>query len=416
MKTRFRTTKTTGAAPAVDLAAHRITGASAIQAVEALGHGMLVDQVMLRQVADLGNAAGQVKARFTHPGMCSDGMGSQLGHVSNFRLEGDKTLCDLQFIDAAAKSPRGDLRTYVESLAKDAPANFGFSIVFTGTPVWKLPDGREIPVDDPSLRRGHGEDAHFARPTDATTTIPFARCDQLLAVDVVDEPAANRDGLFSAAAFSGTSSELAEQAFAWLDEFRSLHGIGFDTIAGFLTRYRVSRSLPPTTLSTESPMKLSHRLAALATIAACAPLILKELSADKPADEIDILHNVHTAHAEALTKQITDLQAQLAKAGTDHATALKAAQDAGAATAKELAEAKQKIAAFQGFERNASGVPDPGSDANAGKSGDQKVDAERCWSTDEKVRAFFHGDKETFTQAVENDGLAAVQAEVAKKA
>lgn len=415
MTIRFRSTKAQGAPAAIDLTAHRISGVSAIQAVEALGHGMLVDQVMLRQVADQGNALGQVKARFTHPGMCSDGMGSQLGHVSNFSVQGDKTVGDLQFIDAAAKSPRGDLRTYVETLAKDAPGSFGMSIVFTGTPVWKLPNGSEIAVDDPSLRRGHGEDAYFARPADATTTIPFARCEQLLAVDVVDEPAANRDGLFSAA-FSGTSSEIAEQAFAWLDEFRSLHGLGFDALAGFLNRYRASRSLPPTTLSTESPMKLSPRLAALATKPAAAQAIISALSAEKPADEIDILASAYEAHAGALSAQITDLQDKLAKAGTDHAAALKAAQDAGAATAKELAEAKQKIAAFKGFEGNVSSTQDPGSDANAGKSGDQKVDAERCWSTDEKVRAFFHGDKETFTQAVENDGLPAVQAEVAKKA
>ena len=37
--------------------AHVLRGVSAMQAVEALGHGLMVDRTSLQQFADLGNAA-----------------------------------------------------------------------------------------------------------------------------------------------------------------------------------------------------------------------------------------------------------------------------------------------------------------------------------------------------------------------
>ena len=54
---RFRLAKAPAASTAINRETGTITGASAIQAVEALGHDLLVDQVMLQQVATLGNAA-----------------------------------------------------------------------------------------------------------------------------------------------------------------------------------------------------------------------------------------------------------------------------------------------------------------------------------------------------------------------
>ena len=56
-------------------AAYRIL----IQAVEALGHGMMIDEVTLDQVVAYGNVLAKgVKCRFTHPGLSSDGLGSLL--------------------------------------------------------------------------------------------------------------------------------------------------------------------------------------------------------------------------------------------------------------------------------------------------------------------------------------------------
>lgn len=419
MKRRFRTMPAKGSPPKVDDALGVIRGASAIQAVEALGHSLLVDDVMLRQVAALGNAAGKVKSRFTHPGLCADGMGKQLGHVSSFRVEGDKTLCDLAFIDAAKISPSGDLVAYTTKLAQEAPNDFGFSIVFEGTPAWKLPDGSELPVDDPSLRRkgdGPYDESYYVRPETATTDVPFARAEALCAVDVVDEPAANRDGLFSAAAFGATTSQLAEQAFAWLDEFRDLHGIGFDKIDAFLARYRLARGRAPSTHPSPNPPQesfMNPRLIRLSQIMpAFAALIVAMFADKKPDDEIvDAVYGKAFTGMEdkvkALTSERDSAAAALAKADADHKAAL-AAKDA------ELAAAKASIDKFQKFEQLGK-QPDPGADASAGGAGgDAKAATKQAWASDPKVQAFFHKDFATFSAAVELDGLEKVKAEVAK--
>lgn len=390
----------------------KLLGISAIQAVEALGHGLLIDAVMLGQVADLGNSAGKVKSRFTHPGLCADGMGKMLGHASNFRVAGDKTLCDLSFIAAASHAPDGDLANYVLSLAKDAPADFGLSIVFSGTPVWKLKDGREVAVNDDSLMsRSSDGYVSFRRHPDAITEIPFARCDQLFAVDVVDEPAANRDGLFSAA-FSGTTSELSEQAFAWLDEFRDLHGIGFDKLDAFLSRYRLARGEQLNHPPQESSMH--PRLIRLSQLMpAFAALIIAEFEAKKtPEDIVDAVYAKAFAGMEdkvkALTAERDTAATALAKAESDGKAAL-AAKDA------EIATHKAAIEKFQKFEQTGKLTEDPGGDHTAsGSGGDAKAATKQAWAADPKLQAFFHKDFDTFAAAVELDGLDKVKAEVAK--
>lgn len=412
---RFRTGPSLSK-PRVDREKGMIFGASAIQAVEALGHRLLVDDVMLRQVAELGNAAVKVKSRFTHPGMCSDGMGKQVGHATNFRVEGDKALCDIQCLEAAAKSPSGDLRGYVLALADESPKDFGLSIVFSGIAVWKLTDGSEVPFNDASLRDDRDGQywdwttkAYYRRPDTATTAYPFARCADLGAVDVVDEPAANRDGLFSAQSFSA-NNQLAEEAFSQIDEFRSQHGITLATLESFFHRYRASRAPSPP----ESPMKLSARLLKLSESPIAAPIILKALGAEKPADEIEIVEQVFTAQATALLGQIDTLKAQLAKTQTDSAAALKAETDKNADLAKQLAAAQEKITKFKNFQEGSEKHVDPGGDGYAAASGDDQVDAKRHWSEDAKARAFFHNSEADFLAAVEHDGLATVKTEIAK--
>ncbi len=183
---------------------HTITGVSVIQAVEALGHNAIIDEKTLRQVHQLGNAQKNgVKSRFTHPGLSSDGLGKFLGRTKNFRIVHDRVLADLHFVGAAAGSPDGDLRTYVEDLATEDPAAFGMSIAFRGKRVWILDDGSEV-------------EAGRGRPDNATNKLPAFRIEKLIATDVVDAPAANRTGIFSA--FNGTTNMLAAELFNQIDE------------------------------------------------------------------------------------------------------------------------------------------------------------------------------------------------------
>ena len=191
----------------VDEERHVIMGASAMQSnVEALGHGFLIDDKTLTQLVALGNGKSKdagIKSRFTHPSLSSDGLGKFLGRGRNFRHVGDKVLFDLHLSDLASKSPDGDLRDYAETLARDEPDIAGFSVVVSqDKPAWKLEDGTEVHTRE--------------RPDNATTDMPFLRLKDFHAVDLVDEPAANRDGVFSA--FAGTTNALGQLAFAKVDD------------------------------------------------------------------------------------------------------------------------------------------------------------------------------------------------------
>lgn len=153
--------------PQVDRAKMTINGFKVATLGEARGHGVILDDVTLSQLVTLGNAAGKLKCRFTHP-LSTDGLGSFVGFASNFRREGDSVLADLEVSPVAAKSPRGDLADYVLSLAEAAPESFGAS------PQVKLAKEKVKGQNLPSLR-----------------VLIFR------AVDLVDDPATN-DGLFEA--------------------------------------------------------------------------------------------------------------------------------------------------------------------------------------------------------------------------
>lgn len=220
----------------VDRERHIIFGVSAAQAVEALGHGMVLDGKTIAQVVEHGNAARNgVKSRFAHPGLSSDGMGKHLGRLRNFRQEGDKALADLHIADSAFKSPSGDLGTYIMDMAEDDPDMFGMSMVVKGERFWTLADGTEIAAMTNDGQR-------IKRPDSATTQHPVLRVVQLHAVDAVDEPAANRDGLFAARNLWATNG-LAQEAFADIDEYLSGAGVTPQKAFQFALAYFAARGV-----------------------------------------------------------------------------------------------------------------------------------------------------------------------------
>lgn len=154
---------------------------------EALGHGMWVDQTMLEQVQVLGNENAEgVKARFTHPTMSSDGLGRALGRVKNFKKWGDKVIADLHFFESAHNTPEGDLAEYVMMLANEDATAAGLSIVF------------DVDEDEQEKYQIENMDSDgFDSPDpDNVQNLIHARVAQLRAADVVDEPAANPEGMF----------------------------------------------------------------------------------------------------------------------------------------------------------------------------------------------------------------------------
>ncbi len=164
-----------------------IYGVSVITRGEALGHDLWVDQDFMSDVAfGINKHETGIKARFTHPGLSSDGLGTYLGKLHNGRMAGEQVFADLHFKEAATKTPDGNLADYVMTLAEGSPEDFGLSIVFE---------------HDEKASRSHMSDNtqgdRFVSPDeDNKNNFQHARLLKLRAGDVVDSPAANPEGLF----------------------------------------------------------------------------------------------------------------------------------------------------------------------------------------------------------------------------
>lgn len=220
-----------------------IRGAALIARGEALGHRSWIDDTTLQQVAEFGNQSSKgVKVRFTHPSLSGDGLGSFLGRAKNLRVQDDKTLGDVHFSPAAHETPDGNLAAYVMQLAEDDPESFGMSIVF-----------EHDPQAEREFVRAHEKvdedgDTDFISPDpDNEHNYRHTRLRQLFAVDFVDEPAANPEGLFH----RGPSKPILEQAERLTEYALGLStedpgetgGVSSGRIKDFLTRFLASRGL-----------------------------------------------------------------------------------------------------------------------------------------------------------------------------
>ena len=192
-----------------------ITGVKVCSAGEAKGHGFFVDGEFINSVAAQGAATKNgLKARFGHPNMCSEALGTYIGRFKNFstgttvRDDGSEAECcfaDLHLSDTAKSTPNGDLYSYIMELAANEGDVFGTSIVFVQGPNYrKTEQGEKVYPYDVDGRRN--EEYRKAGGPD------YVECKNLLACDCVDDPAAN-DGLFSA--FSGET--IAGQITEFLD-------------------------------------------------------------------------------------------------------------------------------------------------------------------------------------------------------
>jgi hypothetical protein len=208
---------------------------------EALGHGAWVDEAMLDQVVQSGNAQRSgVKVRFTHPGLSSDGLGTLLGRFKKFRREDNKAVGDLHFLKSSHDTPSGDLANYIMALAEESPDMVAMSIVFE----------RDIGAEKEFEGVNSDEDGVFTSPDRANTkNLPHFRLSRLRGVDVVDEPAANPEGLFAALNDGNQLPLLAEQALDYAFRLKNeapsaeLLGIHPDRIKTFLQDYLRRREL-----------------------------------------------------------------------------------------------------------------------------------------------------------------------------
>lgn len=228
-----------------------IPAASMCSTGEALGHGQWIDAVMLQQIVDGCNQNTKLlKSRFTHPDMCGDGTGKALGTIENAVLQGDQAVGDLHFYKTAHNAPDGDLAGYVMSLAGEDPENFGMSIVFAhdteAENQFMLEHGGEWVIHDDGWGTYKTIEGFESPDPLNTENYPHARIAQLFASDVVDDPAANPNGLFH------RKTDLFSEGTALLDYATgkvdkppvvAAFNIAPERIREFLTKYLAASGL-----------------------------------------------------------------------------------------------------------------------------------------------------------------------------
>jgi hypothetical protein len=217
-----------------------IRDVSVITRGEALDHDAWCDSVMLAQVADAINATDQgVKTRFTHPSMSGDGLGRYTGRMANARVVGDQVLAEQHFAKSAHKTPDGDLAAYLMNLASEDPQAYGMSIAFR----------RDLEAEQ-EFTAEHG-DREFVSPDPKNTNhYEHVRVAELTAVDAVDTPAANPDGLFHQMGAGSLNVALeadsvAAYALGLSDDKPAAPVLGVDPerMRGFCTRFLATRGL-----------------------------------------------------------------------------------------------------------------------------------------------------------------------------
>lgn len=233
----FRTTTTTSPNARVDRKANVIFGANLMQ-VGDLNEGdsrdWTIDGETLAQAQRfMSQGNNGAKARYTHPNMSSDGMGSYLGRWKNIQVDGDTLRGDLHIADAAFKSPQGDLGTYVMDLAEEDPGAFGVSLA-TRLDRDALAAFEDAQYEERKLARKEGKELPEAKKWPMRFT-------GIRAGDVVDEPAATRGGFFSLTDVDNRN--LPAQATALLNSYfaDAEPDVVTARINGFLTTYFKSK-------------------------------------------------------------------------------------------------------------------------------------------------------------------------------
>lgn len=269
-----------------------ISDVSVITEGEARGHDTYIDGMTLATVKNCLDAMPSgVKVKVNH----FSGFDGIVGVLRDARISGDRVRADLHLLN---EHPARDL---IMELSERQPETFGLSIAFSGTKE-KGKDGRR-----------------------------YARCSELYSCDLVDQPAANPTGLFSARVDSLHSTK----ELSMLDEIKQL--LGFAQKAD-TTLEKLNAAAEKVIVLESAKSKLETDLAAATS--RITALETRAIEATKLADN---------ARAEA----------DKAKADAD-----KKAADAKAEADALAAKKAQQITAAQGQAPIGSGAPAAGTAAS----------------------------------------------------
>jgi hypothetical protein len=350
-----------------------LPGIALITRGEALGHGVWIDQSFVASVgAALKSKPEGVKSRFTHPSLSADGLGKFLGRVTGGDLDasGDIVRGSLKFAEVASNAPDGDLAGYVRNLAKEDPESFGASIVFEhDEPAmieFALANGAEWAED----RYGRYLSLEKYKSPDPLNTknMLHVRLKSLVAVDIVDEPAANPDGLFHR---SNPLHEDAEKLIGYLTGETKIKpqlsalGADADRVAGFVKKALANRNLEIKAMADKEPPKQvktgSDYIAAFGTQGAVWFAEGKTWEEAQALHDKDIKAQLSKAQADLAAKDEAH-KAELAAKDKAHADALAAKDEVHKV---ELAAAKQAVKALSGEEQPVSANTDAEADKSA---------------------------------------------------
>jgi hypothetical protein len=251
-----------------------IQGVTIARIGPAKGHGGFIDRTFLLQIVD--NAAAKtagIKARFGHPNMCSQALGTYLGRFKNYSYLSDKVNADLYLDDTARSTPGGDLYAYILDMAEKNPDMFGASIVFEiadSVFIKEDMDGKEVEKE-------------------------YFRLKELRATDIVDEPAAT-EGLFSVDSFPAIATQFLDENPEILDLIFSKP----DSVSEFLTNY-----------ITNSKMNLSEKIrqnfAAFLASFSVQPVDHPAQNADQPQDD-NTLNTLFDAVSASYPESFTEIE------------------------------------------------------------------------------------------------------------
>jgi hypothetical protein len=273
----------------------KFDGISVATVGPALGHEMFVDDVTLLQAEQAGQAGSPVKVFVDH----DESIDSLIGLLNNFRIEEDQLRADLELLSA---HPQAEF--YAEILSK-APGRVGFSMAFSGKPE-ELGEKR------------------------------FARVENLVSVDLVSRPAANREGVFRA----GIEPAQVDTSAEGMTESSVTEQVEFDAKAAIEALTAVVS-------------KLEESVAAIAadkSEPAEAEVVAEEVKSEEAAPAPE------AAELSALSAKVAELEIALAAKGSEAVASNAVASEDPVEQFKAASESKDWKRAAQIFSANKSAI------------------------------------------------------------
>jgi hypothetical protein len=235
-----------------DFGAGVIRGIAVCTRGEALGHDMWCDAQFVQSVCDQINASGDtgVKARFTHPNECGDGLAEGLGRVKSARVDGDVVRGDLHLSKSSHITPNGNLAQFILTRAEEDPSSFGASIAY------HFDDAAEVEFLVANTVANAAASMFVSPDSDNEENLPHCRLGILKAVDLVDSPAANPDGLFRADGPASDAERLALFALGLNADRPAVTSFGAhpDRVRSFVSKFLERNGLTLTTAAKEPAM------------------------------------------------------------------------------------------------------------------------------------------------------------------